>query len=328
MHERDKRHMELLERVRRHGMTPLKRAAMRAWRHNVLSAGSLFLTLAVYAEAPGLRSSWSRDALPKGEHAPLLVPFRNGEALRFSSSSATWIDLHKGDQDCLQIKGALTVSAVVQLTCAPAKKVPFVSKWNCCKDGRSYELGVTPDRSVFFSVSGSGVFDDQAREITTDEKLKVDVPYVVSGVFTPGRRLAVSINGQLCGSIGSRVPGQIFLSETPVLVGTRPGAERSLGFEGLIAEVRIEPVARSAAQLATLAKDYGLTTPPESQYDDARPLPPCRAITHGPKFHWFGYYDKKQFDPTGRYVLGMEVGFTGRSPQPDDVIKQIGRAHV
>jgi len=50
-------------------------------------------------------------------------------------------------------------------------------------------------------------------------------------------------------------------------------------------------------------------------------LPPCRAITAGPKFHWFGYYDKLQFDPTSRYVLGMEVGFEGRSPRPDDVIK-------
>ncbi|MHC4507035.1 MAG: hypothetical protein ACYTFI_27425, partial [Planctomycetota bacterium] len=50
-------------------------------------------------------------------------------------------------------------------------------------------------------------------------------------------------------------------------------------------------------------------------------LPPVRAITRGPKFHWFGYYDKLEFDPTGRYVVGMEVGFEHRSPRPDDVIK-------
>jgi len=49
--------------------------------------------------------------------------------------------------------------------------------------------------------------------------------------------------------------------------------------------------------------------------------PSARAITRGPGFHWFGYYDKLQFDPTGRYVLGMEVGFEHRSPRPDDVIK-------
>ncbi|MGO8752650.1 MAG: hypothetical protein ACLQNE_42460 [Thermoguttaceae bacterium] len=48
-------------------------------------------------------------------------------------------------------------------------------------------------------------------------------------------------------------------------------------------------------------------------------LPPIRQVTHGPKFHWFGYYDKRQFDPTGRYLLSMEVDFEHRSPGPDDV---------
>jgi len=55
--------------------------------------------------------------------------------------------------------------------------------------------------------------------------------------------------------------------------------------------------------------------------DDVETLPPVRAITRGPKFHWFGYYDKLQFDPSGRYVLGMEVDFEHRSPKPDDVIR-------
>jgi len=53
----------------------------------------------------------------------------------------------------------------------------------------------------------------------------------------------------------------------------------------------------------------------------AAALPPVRPITQGPKFHWFGYYDKLQFDPSGRYVLGMEVDFEHRSPRPDDAIK-------
>ncbi|HIE99456.1 MAG TPA: hypothetical protein EYG03_04135 [Planctomycetes bacterium] len=50
---------------------------------------------------------------------------------------------------------------------------------------------------------------------------------------------------------------------------------------------------------------------------------PTRFITTGPRHHWFGYYDKLQFDPTNRYVLGMEVPFEHRSPKADDVI-QIG----
>lgn len=47
---------------------------------------------------------------------------------------------------------------------------------------------------------------------------------------------------------------------------------------------------------------------------------PIRALTAGPKFHWFGYYDKFQFDPTDRYVLGMEVDFEGRMPKVGDEI--------
>ena len=52
-----------------------------------------------------------------------------------------------------------------------------------------------------------------------------------------------------------------------------------------------------------------------------RPYPPMRRITRGPKHHWFGYYDKLQFDPTSRFVLGMEVGFEHRSPRATDEIK-------
>ena len=48
---------------------------------------------------------------------------------------------------------------------------------------------------------------------------------------------------------------------------------------------------------------------------------PARVITYGPKHHWFGYYDKIQFDPTNRFVLCMEVDFEGRSPLPDDKIE-------
>lgn len=47
---------------------------------------------------------------------------------------------------------------------------------------------------------------------------------------------------------------------------------------------------------------------------------PVEAITAGPKYHWFGYYDKFQFDAAGQRVLGMEVDFEGRSPRPGDEI--------
>lgn len=59
----------------------------------------------------------------------------------------------------------------------------------------------------------------------------------------------------------------------------------------------------------------------------AQPQPPAQlnvpiqALTQGPASHWFAYYDKCQFDPAGRYVLGMAVTFNDRPPRPEDAIE-------
>lgn len=58
-----------------------------------------------------------------------------------------------------------------------------------------------------------------------------------------------------------------------------------------------------------------------AQDDSKANFPPVRVITKGPGFHWFGYYDKLQFDPTNRFVLGNKVNFEHRSPTADDVIE-------
>lgn len=46
----------------------------------------------------------------------------------------------------------------------------------------------------------------------------------------------------------------------------------------------------------------------------------ARALTQGPSHHFFGYYDKCPWDATGRYVLGMEVGFMDRPPTGADTL--------
>ncbi len=40
---------------------------------------------------------------------------------------------------------------------------------------------------------------------------------------------------------------------------------------------------------------------------------PVRTITRRPKHHWFGYYDKREFDPTNRFVLSNQVSFEHRT---------------
>lgn len=73
----------------------------------------------------------------------------------------------------------------------------------------------------------------------------------------------------------------------------------------------------------SLALAAGLATGRASAQaeDVTQDFPPIRTITRSPGCHWFGYYDKLQFDPSGRYALGMQVGFEHRSPRADDVIK-------
>lgn len=48
-------------------------------------------------------------------------------------------------------------------------------------------------------------------------------------------------------------------------------------------------------------------------------LLPAVAITRGPREHFFGYYDKPQFDTMGRRALGLACDFIGRLQRPDDV---------
>lgn len=50
-------------------------------------------------------------------------------------------------------------------------------------------------------------------------------------------------------------------------------------------------------------------------------IPAVHAITHGPNPHWFGYYDKWQIDATGRYALGCQLTFEGRSPSENDLLR-------
>ncbi len=70
----------------------------------------------------------------------------------------------------------------------------------------------------------------------------------------------------------------------------------------------------SVAAAATLA---GPTIAQEQKPDTPVKLP-ARAVTKGPKHHFFGYYDKTPWNSTGRYVLANEIDFADRQPNAGD----------
>jgi hypothetical protein len=77
------------------------------------------------------------------------------------------------------------------------------------------------------------------------------------------------------------------------------------------------------AGLATLPLAAKVIFDPLATFAQSVTMPdiPVRALTKGPHYHWFGYYDKLEFDVTDRYVLGNEVRFQGRWPQGSDTIR-------
>lgn len=83
---------------------------------------------------------------------------------------------------------------------------------------------------------------------------------------------------------------------------------------------RRDMLASGAAVLGSLAGMHVTPSVQASRSARSTDFPPTRVITRGPRHHWFGYYDKLQFDPTSRYVLGMSVPFEHRTPEPHDVI--------
>ncbi|HBE67244.1 MAG TPA: hypothetical protein DDW52_03755 [Planctomycetaceae bacterium] len=73
---------------------------------------------------------------------------------------------------------------------------------------------------------------------------------------------------------------------------------------------------RTSLALAT----GGLLAGAARQRAQAKDLHPVRTITTGPKHHWFGYYDKLEFDPSNRFVLSGTVDFEHRTPRASDSI--------
>ncbi|MBL7224132.1 MAG: hypothetical protein ISS72_09785 [Candidatus Brocadiae bacterium] len=287
----------------------------------------LLLLLAAPALAgppgPEVSFSWSPATAPEGKHAPRRVPFRGQHALRFESGRQSRVAASAEQTHYIDQMQRLSLAAVVQLARAPRSKCAIVSRWHTVDGGRSFELGLHPSRQLFFAISSTGKYDKGARELKSDVKLRVGKPYHVVAVFEPGKRMAVYVNGHVAIESRHRIPTGMHLSKAPCLVGNRPGAEAACGFDGIILSAHLMgwPLDRKWAE--GKAKELKMTDAPESPYGDDEKLPPCRAITTGPKFHWFGYYDKLQFDPTGRYALSMQTDFEGRSPTAADVI-QVG----
>src|SRR3954454_12271331 len=73
----------------------------------------------------------------------------------------------------------------------------------------------------------------------------------------------------------------------------------------------------AAAPAGLFLGGRSVAQPPKAEYPFKVP---ARAVTKGPKHHWFGYYDKTPWYQTGRYLLANEIDFCDRQPNPGEEV--------
>ena len=217
------------------------------------------------------RHAWAPGAELKGEAAPAVVPYRGGHALEFSRKLSTFHNAGQGMKNELRLKGALSLLAVVELNTPPPGKVSLISKWRLVSGGRSYELGLTSSKQLFFTISASGKWPDRALELMSTRPLAAGVPYAVAAVYEPGKRMALYINAVPSGEAVEGVPENIFDSPTPVLFGSRFGSEETCAFDGLIQGVWIHAAALDRELIAKWTQSQGIVDPPGPEFPVLKP---------------------------------------------------------
>ena len=301
----------------------------KSWIFLYIIVSLKILTLSQDASSLVLDICWDDpDNLPTSFQLPT-VQFENGRGVDLTSAGHAGIDLDLGVRpDAPKLNQAITVEVVFRLPFLPSGKRPLVSRWQWkgIKNGRSFELGISTGGRPYFIVSETGLYDESCREVYAEHVLKPNVPYIVTGVFEPTGKLAVYINGYLSGCVIDSIPSKLANPDVPIKLCARPGDIPTLAAVVRRVTIWTEPLSDNI--IWKRARAVGLDFNPgdrtvyfaeevlRSQIQGNQHI---QQITHPPGYHFFGYYDKRQFDPTGRYVLGMRVDFENRHPGPEDV---------
>ena len=212
-----------------------------------------------------------------------------------------------------QLPGPLTFVAEVRLQPRPAASAAIVSRWDMAASDRAFEFGIDQSQIPYLWLSPDGTHTPTAPAYSRAyQQLRVGETYEVAAVVVPGERIAMYVDGVKVHEQFDALES-INVGSAELAVGRRTGAREGF-LAGALGRVRVFDHALTDDEIASLAVSHGRCA-------ELPGLPPITALTSGPKFHWFGYYDKFQFDPSDRFVLGMAVDFEDRPVTSDDVLE-------
>ena len=211
--------------------------------------------------------------------SPQVVPFRDGRGGQFDRTG-TGTDLGDSiayDSPELHVTGPLTLMAWIEPTqeavdATASSGAYVVTKYGgggAVGDQRAYALGLV-DGGLNFVISPDGTYGAAADLLSDPDLLEADRAYHIAGVFDPGQRMTVFLDGQIVASLsaaaGDYVPDEIFDSTAWFRIGCMfggwfGGAGDVNHFDGIIDDVRVYD--RALTQLE-IFKAAGLPVPEPS----------------------------------------------------------------
>lgn len=203
--------------------------------------------------------TWASDTQPPGRNPPYVSSYGELYALKLNKYMEGYADLGQGEGECLKLTGPMSLTVAFQLNKQWPMKAALISKWGFTGGKASYELGLMPDRKVYFCLSTDGHPGQDIIELVTADEIPYEKPTVVTAVYKCGKEMSVYINGRLAAKRNQNVPDRCYDGTAPVKLGPR--------FEGLIAGVWVHDRVLDKDEIEAFARHLNVILPSGAPYD-------------------------------------------------------------
>lgn len=192
----------------------------------------------------GIASNWLLSEVPLADESVVDALDGPGNALSFDGDNDHVII---DDADQLDITGAITLEAWVNLTTPPsADDEGIVSKYLAAGNEQSYSLEINTSGNAQLAISANG---SNRAEVVGSMIVPTGEWTHIVGAFEPSGRMAIYVNGILDNEITSSIPTTIYSGSADVWIGATEVINADNALEASIDEVRIWNVARTTVEI-------------------------------------------------------------------------------
>ncbi len=192
----------------------------------------------------GSATNWLLSEVPLADESVVDALDGPGNALSFDGDNDHVII---DDADELDITGAITLEAWVNLTTTPSSdNEGIVSKYLAAGNEQSYSLEINTSGNAQLAISANG---SNRAEVVGSLIVPTGEWTHIVGAFEPSGRMAIYVNGILDNEITSGIPTTIYSGSADVWIGASEVINADNAIEASVDEVRIWDVARTTVEI-------------------------------------------------------------------------------